>query len=100
MLVNLFPCAGDALALPHSVRLDDYDGIVIHPAVSYSAHNISHFDRKLERGLADYDGVKVLMKQDEQVNTGLFAPIIRDKRFDILLTCVRPSSKKRCIHAL
>jgi len=31
--------------------------------------------RELDRGFAAYDGVKVLMKQDEQVTTGLFAEL-------------------------
>ena len=95
VVLNLWPGRGGPLALPDSLWLDDFDVLIVHPTVSYSASNLDNLDRDLRGGLAAYDGVKVLMKQDEQVTTSLFWNLIRQKGFDIVFTCVPPSQQDK-----
>jgi Glycosyltransferase len=90
-VANLWPGGGDWLALPETFDLREYDGIIIHPTVSYNPGNIAQIDRKMSLKLRDYRGVKVLMKQDEQFRAGQLAPLIEDKRFDLVVTCLAAS---------
>ena len=91
-VLNLWPNRGGALRLPHSLLLDDFDAVIVHPTVSYSASNVEMLDEGLKRDFPSYEGVKVLMKQDEQVTALRFSKFVRDKGFDLLFTCV-PSSE-------
>ncbi|WP_213253041.1 glycosyltransferase [Bradyrhizobium sp. sBnM-33] len=95
IVLNLWPGGGAYLSLPESLSLSEYDAVVVHPTASYFAHNLANLDRHLSRRFADYDGVKVLMKQDEQVNSASFANIIREKGFDIVLTCLPPAEQEK-----
>lgn len=87
-ILNLWPTRGDWVCLPPSLDLAEYDGIIIHPAVSYTFGNVAALDSRLDRPFEQYDGVKVLMKQDEQRMSARFAEYLAQKRFDILLTCL------------
>lgn len=86
--LNLYP---GPLALPQNIDLDDFDGLIIHPTVSYMPDNIAGIDRRLGSRLDQFDGVKVLVKQDEQVKTGMISKALLEKKFDILVTCVPPN---------
>lgn len=90
-VANLWPGGGDWLALPDTFDLREYDGIIIHPTVSYNPENVAQIDRKMSIRLRDYRGVKVLMKQDEQFRAGQLAPLIEDKCFDLVVTCLAAS---------
>lgn len=87
-IVNLWPIRGHRPSLPATIDLSEYDGVIIHAAVSYSFETLDALDSQLPRPFEQYDGVKVLMKQDEQRSTALFAEYLGRKRFDVLLTCV------------
>jgi glycosyltransferase involved in cell wall biosynthesis len=87
-VLNLWPTRGDWVRLPPSLDLAEYDGVIIHAAVSYTFGNLAALDSRLARSFDQYDGVKVLMKQDEQRMSGRFAEYLGQKRFDVLLTCV------------
>ena len=87
-ILNLWPTRGDWVRLPASLDLAAYDGIIIHAAVSYTFGNVAALDSRLARPFEQYDGVKVLMKQDEQCMSARFAEYLGRKRFDVLLTCV------------
>jgi glycosyltransferase involved in cell wall biosynthesis len=87
-ILNLWPTRGARLNLPPTLELAAYDGIIIHAAVSYTFDNLEALDSTLARPFEEYDGVKVLMRQDEQQRTALFAEYLGRKRFDVLLTCV------------
>ncbi|MBV9752133.1 MAG: glycosyltransferase [Hyphomicrobiales bacterium] len=78
------------LRLPATLELSPYAGIVIHCAVAYSPANLFSLDQGLKRPFEEYDGLKVLMKQDEHVETTRFAEFIGKKKFDIVITCVPP----------
>lgn len=95
VVINLWPGGGGSLKLPASIHLDDYAAVVIHPTVSYFAHNVAGLDRDLAKGFSEYDGVKVLMKQDEQVTTSRIAELVKDKKFDLVFTCVPPTEQEK-----
>ena len=90
-ILNLWPTRGARLNLPPTLELAAFDGIIIHAAVSYTFDNLEALDSTLARPFEQYDGVKVLMRQDEQQRTALFAEYLGRKRFDVLLTCVPES---------
>lgn len=90
-VANLWPPGSDWLSLPQDLDLSGYNGIIFHPTVSYNPENVSQIDRKLSLKLEDYRGVKVLVKQDEQFRAGRLAPLVSDKLFDLIVTCLAPS---------
>lgn len=94
VLLNLWP-GRPGMQLPRGLQLDAFDGVIIHPTVSYSPKVLVRLDSEIARDLAAFDGVKVLMKQDEQVLTGQLAPLVRNKGFDIVLTCLPPSEQEK-----
>jgi glycosyltransferase involved in cell wall biosynthesis len=95
VLLNMWPGRAGQVLLPEALELDAFDGIIVHPTVSYLPSTVETIDAAMKRGLRDFDGVKVLMKQDEQVLTGLLPGLIRDKGFDIVLTCVPPPEHEK-----
>ncbi|WP_162260114.1 discoidin domain-containing protein [Bosea sp. Root670] len=95
VLCNLWPGRAGTLRLPEALRLDDFDGLIIHPTVSYSPTTVADLDAGLERGLAAFEGVKILMKQDEQVMAGLLPELVRGKGFDLVLTCLPPGEQEK-----
>ena len=94
-VINLWPNHRGSVALPGGIQLDEFDGIIVHPTLSYSPQNLRNIDTELTRKLADYDGLKVLMKQDEQVSPTAFVEIIAEKKFDVLLTCVPKTEQEK-----
>jgi glycosyltransferase involved in cell wall biosynthesis len=96
-ILNLWPTRGVRLSLPPALDLREYDGVIIHATVSYDFGNLEALDSPLARPIEQYDGVKVLMKQDEQRMAGRFADYIQRKDFDVLLTCV-PESELRKVY--
>jgi hypothetical protein len=96
VLMNLWP-GRQGMQLPTGLQLDAFDGVIIHPAVSYSPRVVAALDSGLKLDLSAFDGVKVLMKQDEQVLAGQLAPLVRDKGFDIVLTCL-PSAEQEKVY--
>lgn len=87
-ILNLWPTRGDWVRLPPSLDLAEYDGVIIHAAVCYTFGNLAALDSRLARPFEQYDGVKVLMKQDEQRMSARFAEYLGRKKFDVLLTCL------------
>jgi glycosyltransferase involved in cell wall biosynthesis len=67
-----------------------FDGVIVHNTVSYHPASLEHLDAHLKTPFERYDGVKVLMKQDEQILTSRVATFVGAKRFDLVLTCLRP----------
>jgi glycosyltransferase involved in cell wall biosynthesis len=88
VLLNLWPGREGRMRLPAGLDPTEFDGLVIHPTVSYSPAVVRSLDEGLKITIAAFDGVKILMKQDEQVNAGMLAPLVRDMGFDVVCTCV------------
>src|SRR5208283_2874682 len=53
------------LEIPAFIDLDAFDAIVIHNPVSYNVDNLYSLDAITSRRLADYQGVKILFRQDK-----------------------------------
>ena len=93
-VLNLWPGRGDWLRLPETLNLAYYSGMIIHCTVAYSSSNLFSLDQGLKRPFEHYDGLKILMKQDEHVETKRFVEFIGKKKFDIVITCVPPEVSK------
>ncbi|WP_210497502.1 hypothetical protein, partial [Microvirga antarctica] len=95
-VLNLWPGRnGQLLHLPASLDLKQYAGIIVHCTTSYSPLNLFALDTKLSRPFEEYDGLKILMKQDEQVQTNRFAEFIAAKKFDMVITCLPPEEVEK-----
>lgn len=95
VLMNLWPGREGRVRLPSGLDLRRFDGVIVHPTVSYAPSTVQALDAGIDPPLSEYDGVKILMKQDEQVNAGLLGPLVRDKGFDIVFTCVPPAEQEK-----
>jgi hypothetical protein len=90
-LLNLFECSTPAgWQVPASVNLQRYNGIFIHCTISYNPDNLERLDEQLPTRLADYGGVKVMMKQDEHFRANRIVDFLGKRGFDLLLTLVEP----------
>jgi glycosyltransferase involved in cell wall biosynthesis len=94
-VLNLWPNLGGALTIPPSVDLNDFNGVILHPTVSYLPQNLFNLDARLIRKFDQYGGLKVLVKQDEHVQSAKWAEFIVAKRFDILVTCLSPAEVRK-----
>jgi glycosyltransferase involved in cell wall biosynthesis len=94
-ILNLFPNLNTYLTMPADIDLRQYAAIIIHPAVAYSPENLASLDQNLKIKFKDYAGVKILMKQDEQVYTYETARLIKSRGFDLILTCLAPSERHK-----
>lgn len=79
---------GGNLKLNSQIDLDVYDVVIVHNSVAYNPNNVTSLDALLTRKFADFEGVKVLFKQDENHLFRLTAEAIGRMRFDIVLTCL------------
>ena len=94
-ILNMWPGRDGTLALPADIELSDYDGLIVHCTASYHPDNLYSLDRDLTRKLEQYDGVKVLMKQDEHYRTGKFADFVGEKKVDVVLTLISPAEREK-----
>jgi glycosyltransferase involved in cell wall biosynthesis len=94
-VINLWPARGAALQLPQSLDLTQFAGVVIHCTASYSPINLFALDEQLEKPFEEFHGLKILMKQDEQVLTNLLVEYIGRKGIDIVITCVSPGELEK-----
>lgn len=87
-VLNMWDYGPAPLILPRNVCLDDYRGVIIHPAVCYFPDNLFSLDTLISPDFKTYRGIKILAKQDEHNQSYAFARFITEKRFDVLVTCV------------
>ncbi|MCE5279250.1 MAG: glycosyltransferase [Planctomycetaceae bacterium] len=91
-LLNLYRRPFGPMAIPAAVRLDDYAGLFIHCTASYDPANLLALDAHRREKIADYRGLKIMMKQDEHYRTNRVIDYLARQRFDLLLTCMPPCS--------
>lgn len=93
-VLNLFEHKVDTgyLKLHPSIDLARYSALVIHNTVSYNVDNLTSLDSLLEKKLKDYQGVKVLMRQDENYRFAEVAQFVGKTGFDVILTCLPPEA--------
>jgi len=70
------------------MNLRKFNGIVIHNSISYNVDNLYALDRRLSCKMRDFNGVKVLMKQDENFQFKALAKYIGESQFDLIFTCL------------
>jgi hypothetical protein len=78
-----------APVLPPSLRLADYQCVIIHSTASYDPERLLAFEAG-SLSLAAFGGVKVMLKQDEHYRTGRTLEYLQAARFDIVATCLEP----------
>jgi hypothetical protein len=61
----------------------------VHSTVAYNSSNLQSVDSDLKAGLSQYRGKKLLMRQDDHYKPHLIAQIVKQKKFDGMLTIVR-----------
>ncbi|KCB23326.1 glycosyltransferase [Bordetella hinzii] len=93
-VLNLYG-APSALTRGRGYSLADYDGVIVHNTISYNPANLESLDRQLEPSLRQYDGIKVIFKQDEQYRTLAVADFIGSRGFDLVLTCVSETEREK-----
>lgn len=86
-VVNVWPLDTYG-AIPPSIDLDDFDAVILFPRLAYDPVTLGLLDRRLTTPFREYAGVKVLMRQDENLMTQLIEDFVIEHDFDILLTCV------------
>jgi hypothetical protein len=77
-------------AIPRYVALEGYDGIFIHNTLAYNPEDLQRLDRSLPEKLADFRGLKVVMKQDEHYRIAALLQFLDVFQPDLLLTCLPP----------
>ena len=97
--LNLFDHRFDSgnLKLNPEIRLDGYDVVIVHNSVAYNPANLVSLDSLLDLKFSDFQGVKVLFKQDENYRFVDTANAIASMRFDIIFTCL-PSDELEKIY--
>jgi len=83
---------GVSLSLSPHIDLQKFDGIVIHNSIAYDVVNLRSIDKLLACKIRDFEGVKVLMKQDENHKYRELADYIGETKFDLIFTCLPPES--------
>jgi hypothetical protein len=91
-ILNLWPADR---SIPASINLDDFDGCILHSTVSYNPDQLQHIDRRLQRGFAEYDGAKILVKQDEHRRADDICAFLKRAGFDLLITCLPESEQAK-----
>lgn len=87
-ILNIWPGRGKLSALPESVNLAEYAGVMIHPTISYDPATLRNLDVNLKIKFKDFDGIKILAKQDEHYISAEFPRFVEENGFDMLLTCI------------
>ena len=95
-LLNLAYLPGETgIEIPTGIEFDGYDALLFHSTIAYDVANLSALDRRLRGKIADFPGVKVLMKQDEHYRTYAIADFVGSRKIDVVLTLTRPSEVRR-----
>lgn len=89
-VINIFEQsrANGALRLSSKLNIQAFDGIIIHNSLSYNVDNLISLDLSLKHKLCNFNGLKVLMKQDENYRYKELAKYIGQTGFDLIFTCL------------
>lgn len=95
--LNLFEHRHDSgnLKLNPEVDLDAFDVLMVHNSVAYNPANVISLDALTKRRFAEYSGVKVLFKQDENYRFRETASVIGEMGFDLVLTCLPTAERDK-----
>ncbi|XVN43516.1 MAG: hypothetical protein RCG15_04475 [Candidatus Rickettsia vulgarisii] len=68
--------------------ISSYDGYIIHNTISYDINNVIAINNKFSPTLENFEGFKILMKQDEMLRTNLTLNLLNQWKFNLYLTCI------------
>lgn len=74
------------------IELSGYDALVIHNTVAFDVENLKKFDQILRPCMSEYQGVKIILKQDEHFKFREFTQFASKADFDFLFS-VMPESE-------
>lgn len=95
-LLNLWGLReGPRFRIPGDLRMDAYDGLVIHCTTAYNVDTLNALDQSLSQGIAGFRGAKAVMKQDEHFRTLRTAEFLGSRGFHLVITMTRPSEHLR-----
>lgn len=80
-LLNTYP----KVKIPADVNLNNFDGILIDSTLAYFPKTLDELDENITVKLKDYDGAKILLKQDEHIHSHETARIIGQKKLILYL---------------
>ena len=86
-VLNLWPGNQSYLAMPATININGYDGLILHSTVSHP-DNFTSLDRHMSCPFSAFNGVKILAKQNEHYRASEVADFIKNSKFDLLLTSV------------
>lgn len=76
------------LTLNPLTRLDHYNAVLIHNTVAYNPDHLESLDTEIAPRFDQYDGIKILFKQDENYRSARTARFIGSREFDLVFTCL------------
>lgn len=89
VVVNMFEHKTSAqITLSSNFNFDDFDVVVIHNTLAYDVNNLITLDRDLKLKLKDFQGLKVLLKQDENYKLNASLEYLSNIKFDVVFTCL------------
>lgn len=79
---------GNSLSLSSCLNLNSFDAVIIHNSLSYNVDNLRTLDQLLVTPLRKFQGIKVLMKQDENYKFRELAEYVGETGYDLIFTCL------------
>lgn len=94
VVLNLFEHGKNrnSVKLSASLNISRFAGVVVHNSISYDVDNLRAMDSLLDIPLKDFQGIKVLMKQDENYRFKELAGYVGETHYDLIFTCLPPES--------
>lgn len=68
--------------------LSSYDAVIFHNTITYNIPFLRSLNLKFKPALEDFQGIKVLMKQDEMRRVNDTKNVVNDWRISIITTCL------------
>ena len=94
VVLNLFEHGKNqnSVKLSPNLNISRFAGVVVHNSISYDVDNLRAMDSLLDIPLKGFQGVKVLMKQDENYRFKELAGYVGETHYDLIFTCLPPES--------
>lgn len=81
--------------LPATHELKNYAGVILHNSLAYNVDSLLQLDADLEVGFRQYDGIKIIFRQDENYKSVAQAKFIGENKFDVIFTCLPDSEREK-----
>lgn len=79
------------LTLPENYDWSAFDVIIIHNTVAYNVDTLRALDTRQRVKLKDYEGVKIILKQDDHFRFREAFEFIQENKIDVIFTLTPPS---------